>query len=155
MSSPADDILVIKNGTLIDGTGGGHGRTAGSVSAAGRSPGSARNCRPIRVAGADLSTPPAGSSSLGSSTGHVHLSMFHGAPQGISFPTTAEFCTLWGGPEPDADPPRGVHQRLGTRRRVVRRCDAAGRGEQRDAAAGPANILRGAGADAPGGIFAL
>jgi imidazolonepropionase-like amidohydrolase len=94
MSSPSDGILVIKNGTLIDGTGGTprpNGRIAirsGKIAEVGPE-------APFDQFGGARVIDAAGRFILpGLIDGHVHLSMFQGAPPGIDFPTSAEFCTL-------------------------------------------------------------
>jgi imidazolonepropionase-like amidohydrolase len=94
MTSPPDGILVIENGTLIDGTGSPprpngrivirDGKIAEVVSAA-----------PSDRAGGAGFIDAAGRFILpGLIDGHVHLSMFQGAPAGIGLPTSAEFCAL-------------------------------------------------------------
>jgi imidazolonepropionase-like amidohydrolase len=93
-SSPSDGILVIENGTLIDGTGSRprpNGRIlirGGKITAVGPETAVAPD-RETRVidAGGRFILP-------GLIDGHVHLSMFQGAPPGIGSPTSAEFCTL-------------------------------------------------------------
>jgi imidazolonepropionase-like amidohydrolase len=94
MSSPADDILVIKNGTLIDGTGSRprpNGRIVirgGKIAELGPEAPSDQDGGAGFIDAADRFILP------GLIDGHVHLSMFQGAPPGVGFPTSAEFCTL-------------------------------------------------------------
>src|SRR6516165_6945527 len=94
MSSRSDGILVIKNGTLIDGRGGRprpNGRIvirSGKIAEVGPE-------APFDQVGGARVIDAAGRFILpGLIDGHVHLSMFQGAPPGIDFPTSAEFCTL-------------------------------------------------------------
>ena len=54
----------------------------------------ARKRRSIRVAGPGFIDAAGRFILPGLIDGHVHLSMFQGAPPGIGFPTSAEFCTL-------------------------------------------------------------
>src|SRR5215469_11365372 len=94
MSSPADDVLVIKNGTLIDGTGR-RPRPNGRIVI--RSGKIAEVCpeAPFDQGGGSKVIDAAGQFILpGLIDGHVHLSMYQGAPPGIGFPTSAEFSTL-------------------------------------------------------------
>jgi len=94
MSSPSDGILVIKNGPLIDGTGGRprpNGRIvirSGKIAEVGPE-------APFDQVGGARVIDAAGRFILpGLIDGHFHLSMFQGAPPGIDFPTSAEFCAL-------------------------------------------------------------
>jgi imidazolonepropionase-like amidohydrolase len=94
MSSLPDGILAIKNGTLIDGTGARPRPNrrimirGGKIAAVGAE-------APVDQSGETRVIDAAGGFILpGLIDGHVHLSMFQGAPPGISFPTSAEFCTL-------------------------------------------------------------
>jgi hypothetical protein len=124
MSSPADGILVIKNGTLIDGTGG-RPRPNGRIVIRGGKIAEVGPEAPFDQGGGVKVIDAAGQFILpGLIERHDHLSMYQCAPPGIGFPTSAEFCTLRG-PEPDFDPSRGLHERLGSRRQVVCRCDIA------------------------------
>jgi imidazolonepropionase-like amidohydrolase len=94
MSSPPDGILVIKNGTLIDGTGG-KPRPNGRIVIRGGKIAEVGPEGPFDQSGGAGVIDAVGSFILpGLIDGHVHLSMFQGAPPGISFPTSAEFCTL-------------------------------------------------------------
>jgi imidazolonepropionase-like amidohydrolase len=94
MSSPPDSILVIKNGTLIDGTGG-KPRPNGRIVIHGGKIAEVGPEAPFDQGGGARVIDAAGRFILpGLIDGHVHLSMFQGAPPGISFPTGAEFCTL-------------------------------------------------------------
>jgi imidazolonepropionase-like amidohydrolase len=90
----SDDILVIANGTLIDGTGAKprpngvivvRGKTIAEVHAA-KPPGFDPRGTMIDAAGKFIMP--------GLIDGHVHLSMYQGAPTGITSPTSTEFCTL-------------------------------------------------------------
>jgi imidazolonepropionase-like amidohydrolase len=94
MGTLADGILVIKNGTLIDGTGSGprpNGRIVirdGKIAEVGAD-------APSDQGGGATSIDVAGRFILpGLIDGHVHLSMFQGTPAVIGYPTSAEFCTL-------------------------------------------------------------
>lgn len=94
MSSPSDDILVIKNGTLIDGTGS-RPRPNGRIVIRGGKIAEVGPEAPSDQDGGAGFIDAAGRFILpGLIDGHVHLSMFQGAPSGITFPTSAEFCTL-------------------------------------------------------------
>ena len=94
MSSPPDGILVIKNGTLIDGTGG-KPRPNGRIVIRGGKIAEVGPEGPFDQNGGAGVIDAVGSFILpGLIDGHVHLSMFQGAPPGIGFPTSAEFCTL-------------------------------------------------------------
>ena len=94
MSSPAHDILVIKNGTLIDGTGG-RPRPNGRIVIRGGKIAEVGPEAPSDQGGGARFIDAAGRFILpGLIDGHVHLSMFQGAPPGIGFPTSAEFCAL-------------------------------------------------------------
>jgi imidazolonepropionase-like amidohydrolase len=94
MSSPPDGILVIKNGTLIDGTGG-RPRPNGQIVIRDGKIAEVGPEAPFDHGGGAKVFDAAGGFILpGLIDGHVHLSMFQGAPPGISFPTSAEFCTL-------------------------------------------------------------
>jgi imidazolonepropionase-like amidohydrolase len=94
MRSPSDGILVIKNGTLIDGTGGMPRPNGRIVIRAGK----------IAELGPEAPLDQGGGTSIIDATGkfilpglidgHVHLSMFQGAPAGIGLPTSVEFCAL-------------------------------------------------------------
>jgi imidazolonepropionase-like amidohydrolase len=94
MSSLPDGILVIKNGTLIDGTGG-RPRPNRRIMIRGGKIAEVGAEAPVDQSGETRVIDAAGGFILpGLIDGHVHLSMFQGAPPGISFPTSAEFCTL-------------------------------------------------------------
>ncbi len=94
MSAASDDILVIKNGMLIDGTGG-RPRPNGRIVIRGGKIAEIGAMAPLDEGGGAGFIDAAGRFILpGLIDGHVHLSMFQGAPPGIGFPTGAEFCTL-------------------------------------------------------------
>jgi len=94
MSSRSDGILVIKNGTLIDGRGG-RPRPNGRIVIRSRKIAEVGPEAPFDQVGGARVIDAAGRFILpGLIDGHVHLSMFQGAPPGIDFPTSAEFCTL-------------------------------------------------------------
>jgi imidazolonepropionase-like amidohydrolase len=94
MNSPADGILVIKNGTLIDGTGS-RPRPNDRVVIRGGKIAEVGREAPLDQGGGAQVVDAAGSFILpGLIDGHVHLSMFQGAPPGIGFPTSAEFCAV-------------------------------------------------------------
>ena len=94
MSSPSDDILVIKNGTLIDGTGS-RPRPNGRIVIRGGKIAELGPEAPSDRGGGAGFIDSAGRFILpGLIDGHVHLSMFQGAPPEIGFPTSTEFCTL-------------------------------------------------------------
>ena len=94
MSSLPDGILVIKNGTLIDGTGG-RPRPNRRIMIRGGKIAEVGPEGPFDQSGRAGVIDAVGSFILpGLIDGHVHLSMFQGAPPGIGFPTSAEFCTL-------------------------------------------------------------
>ena len=94
MGSMANGALVIADGTLIDGTGAKprpngaivvHGKTIAKVHAA-KPPGVDPRATTIDATGKFILP--------GLIDGHVHLSMYQGAPAVITSPTSAEFCTL-------------------------------------------------------------
>jgi len=94
MGSNAEDVLVIANGTLIDGTGA-RPRPNGAIVV--------RDKKIAEVSGAASPGWDDGATVIDASgkfiipgliDGHVHLSMYQGAPPGISNPGSAEFCTL-------------------------------------------------------------
>ena len=94
MGSPAEDILVIKNGTLIDGTGG-RPRPNGRILIRGEKIAEVGpEASPDHRGGARVIDAAGGFILPGLIDGHVHLSMYQGVPPGIGFPTSAEFCTL-------------------------------------------------------------
>src|SRR6516165_10328285 len=94
MSSRSDGILVIKNGTLIDGTGGRPRPNGRIVIRSGKIAEVGPEAPFDQVGGARVIDAAGGFILPGLIDGHVHLSMFQGAPPGIDFPTSAEFCTL-------------------------------------------------------------
>jgi imidazolonepropionase-like amidohydrolase len=94
MSFPADDILVIKNGTLIDGTGGRPRPNGRIVIRGGKIAEVGPEVPSDQDSGAGFIDAVGRFILPGLIDGHVHLSMFQGAPPGIGFPTSAEFCTL-------------------------------------------------------------
>jgi imidazolonepropionase-like amidohydrolase len=93
MRSPTDSILVIKNGTLIDGTGG-MPRPNGRIVIRGGKIAEVGPEAPLDQSGARFIDAAGGFILPGLIDGHVHLSMFQGAPAGIGLPTSAEFCAL-------------------------------------------------------------
>jgi imidazolonepropionase-like amidohydrolase len=94
MRAASDDILVIKNGTLIDGTGG-RPRPNGRIVICGGKIAELGAEAPLDQGGEARFIDAAGRFILpGLIDGHVHLSMFQAPPPGIRFPTSAEFCTL-------------------------------------------------------------
>jgi imidazolonepropionase-like amidohydrolase len=94
MSFPADDILVIKNGTLIDGTGDRPRPNGRIVIRGGEIAEVGPEAPSDQDSGAGFINAVGRFILPGLIDGHVHLSMFQGAPPGIGFPTSAEFCTL-------------------------------------------------------------
>jgi imidazolonepropionase-like amidohydrolase len=94
MSFPADDILVIKNGTLIDGPGGRPRPNGRIVIRGGKIAEVGPEVPSDQDSGAGFIDAVGRFILPGLIDGHVHLSMFQGAPPGIGFPTSAEFCTL-------------------------------------------------------------
>jgi imidazolonepropionase-like amidohydrolase len=94
LSSPSDDSLVIKDGTLIDGTGS-RPRPNGRILIRGGKIAEIGPGAPFDQGGPARSIDAGGGFILpGLIDGHVHLSMFQGAPPGIGLPNSAEFCTL-------------------------------------------------------------
>ena len=94
MGSPSDGILVIKNGTLIDGAGGSPRPNSRIVIRSGKIAEVGPEAPLDQVGGARVIDAAGRFILPGLIDGHVHLSMFQGAPPGIGFPTSAEFCTL-------------------------------------------------------------
>jgi imidazolonepropionase-like amidohydrolase len=93
-SNESGGVLVIANGTLIDGTGAKprsngtivvRGKTIAEVAAATRV-GWDNGATVIDAAGKFILP--------GLIDGHVHLSLYQSAPPGVDRPTSAEFCTL-------------------------------------------------------------
>src|SRR5277367_346164 len=94
MRSPPDGTLVIKNGTLIDGTGG-MPRPNGRIVICGGKIAEVGPEAPLDQDGGARFIDAAGRFILpGLIDGHVHLSMFQGAPAGSGSTTSAEFCAL-------------------------------------------------------------
>lgn len=94
MSAPAEDVLVITNGTLIDGTGSGP-RPNGRIVIRGGKIAEVGPETAVDRGGGAKSIDAGGRFILpGLIDGHVHLSLFQGAPAGIGAPTSAEICTL-------------------------------------------------------------
>jgi imidazolonepropionase-like amidohydrolase len=94
MGSPPDDTLVIKNGTLIDGTGVSPRQNGRIVIRGGKIAEIGPGARFDQGGGARFIDAAGRFILPGLIDGHVHLSMFQGAPLGIGLPTSAEFCTL-------------------------------------------------------------
>jgi len=89
----SDDILVIANGTLIDGTGA-KPRPNGVIVVRGKTIAEVRAAMPPGFDPRGSMIDAAGKFIMpGLIDGHVHLSMYQGAPTGITSPTSAEFCT--------------------------------------------------------------
>jgi imidazolonepropionase-like amidohydrolase len=94
MTSESNHVLVIENGTLIDGTG------------APPRPNERILIRGTKIAavGSDAAAETDGKTQTIDATGryimpglidgHVHISMFQGTPRGIRYPSSAEYCTL-------------------------------------------------------------
>jgi imidazolonepropionase-like amidohydrolase len=94
MRSLSDGSLVIANGTLIDGTGG-LPRPNGRIVVRGGKIAEIAPDAPLDRGGGGDFIDAAGRFILpGLIDGHTHLSLFQGAPAGIGFPTSAEFCAL-------------------------------------------------------------
>lgn len=90
----SDDIVVIANGTLIDGTGA-KPRPNGVIVMRGKTIVEVRTAKPPSFDPRGSMIDAAGKFIMpGLIDGHVHLSMYQGAPTGITCPTSAEFCTL-------------------------------------------------------------
>lgn len=90
----SDDILVIANGTLIDGTGA-KPRPNGVIVVRGKTIAEVRAAKPPGFDPRGSMIDAAGKFIMpGLIDGHVHLSMYQGASTGITSPTGAEFCTL-------------------------------------------------------------
>jgi imidazolonepropionase-like amidohydrolase len=147
MSFPPDGILVIKNGTLIDGTDAGPRPNVRIVIRGGKIAEVRPEASPDQGGGAEFIDAAGRFILPGLIDGHVHLSMFQGAPPGIGFPTSPEFCTRRAAQNlmpilragfTSVSVPGGKWFVDVTLRGAVNTGDAAR----------PANILRGAGADA-------
>jgi imidazolonepropionase-like amidohydrolase len=94
MGPTANGVLVIINGTLIDGTGA-KPRPNGTIIVRGKVIAQATTVAPPDgIDGATVIDAAGGFILPGLIDGHVHLSMYQGAPPGIGDPTGAEFCTL-------------------------------------------------------------
>src|SRR5579872_5236386 len=93
MGSDAD-VLVIANGTLIDGTGA-RPRPNGTIVIRDKIIAEVSAAAPIGRDDRAVVIDAAGRFILpGLIDGHVHLSLYQGAPPGINCPTSAEFCAL-------------------------------------------------------------
>jgi imidazolonepropionase-like amidohydrolase len=94
MGSDAD-VLVIANGTLIDGTGT-RPRPNGSIVVRDKTIAEVNAPTPLGWDHGAAVIDAKGRFILpGLIDGHVHLSMYQSAPPGITSPTSAEFCTLY------------------------------------------------------------
>jgi cytosine/adenosine deaminase-related metal-dependent hydrolase len=94
MGSIIDGVLVIANGTLIDGTGT-EPRPNGTIVVRGTTIVEVHAAKPPGFDPRATMIDATGKFILpGLIDGHVHLSMYQGAPAGITSPTSAEFCTL-------------------------------------------------------------
>ena len=93
MGSDAD-VLVIANGTLIDGTGA-TPRPNGTIVMRDKTIAEVNGATPLGWDhGATVIDAKGRFILSGLIDGHVHLSMYQGVPPGITSPTSAEFCTL-------------------------------------------------------------
>lgn len=89
----SDGVLAIANGTLIDGTGA-RPRPNGAVVVRGKTIAEVHAAKPPDFDPRGTMIDAAGKFIMpGLIDGHVHLSMYQGAPTGIINPTSAEFCT--------------------------------------------------------------
>ena len=94
MDSLTDGVLVIANGTLIDGTGA-KPRPNGAIVVRGRTIAQVHDGQPLGYDSRTTIIDATGKFILpGLIDGHVHLSMYQGISAGITSPTSAEFCTL-------------------------------------------------------------
>jgi imidazolonepropionase-like amidohydrolase len=94
MDSLTDAAFVIANGTLIDGTGA-KPRPNGAIVVRGKTIAEVHAAKPPDFDPRATTIDATGKFILpGLIDGHVHLSMYQGAPAGITSPTSAEFCTL-------------------------------------------------------------
>lgn len=94
MDSLIDGVLVIANGTLIDGTGA-RARPNGAIVVCGKTIAEVHAAKPPDFDPCATMIDASGKFILpGLIDGHVHLSMYQGASAGITNPTSAEFCTL-------------------------------------------------------------
>ena len=94
MGSNTDDGLVIANGTLIDGSGT-KPRPNGTIIVRGGKIAEVNAAAPpVWDHGATVIDATDGFILPGLIDGHVHLSLYQGAPPGITRSTSAEFCTL-------------------------------------------------------------
>jgi imidazolonepropionase-like amidohydrolase len=94
MGSNTDGTLVIANGMLIDGTGA-KPRPNGAIVVRGQTIAEVKAAAPVvPEPGVSVIDATGGFILPGLIDGHVHLSMYQGAPPGIGRPGSAEFCTL-------------------------------------------------------------
>jgi len=94
MGSIIDGVLVIVNGTLIDGTGA-KPRPNGAIVMRGTTIAEVHATNPRGFDPRATMIDAAGKFILpGLIDGHVHLSMYQGAPAGVTSPASAEFCAL-------------------------------------------------------------
>jgi imidazolonepropionase-like amidohydrolase len=94
MGSNTDDGLVIANGTLIDGSGTKPRPNGTIVVRGGKIAEVNAAAPPVWDHGATVIDATGGFILTGLIDGHVHLSLYQGAPPGITRSTSAEFCTL-------------------------------------------------------------
>jgi imidazolonepropionase-like amidohydrolase len=94
MGSNTDDGLVIANGTLIDGSGTKPRPNGTIVVRGGKIAEVNAAAPPVWDHGATVIDATGGFILPGLIDGHVHLSLYQGAPPGITRSTSAEFCTL-------------------------------------------------------------